>query len=101
MRSFIEQRDEFARLYAFYCANHHFAGQLLTNLAKEHTPDMYERIMQLQRDLGHSLDLRASLLKPVQRILKYHLLLGQAALKLREAQTDDSVLLRLEAAFLS
>lgn len=65
------QKENFFRLYSFYCQNITRSEQLRESLSVEG-----ESILQrCQRKLGHKLPLAAYLLKPVQRITKYQLLL--------------------------
>jgi len=55
-------------MYATYCKNKPHSENFLS------TTDV-TFLTQCQRDLHHVLDLRSYLLKPVQRIMKYHLIL--------------------------
>lgn len=64
------QRDTFYRLYSYYCQNIPKAEQL-----RETMTDCNPFFQTCQRKLGHKLPLAAYLLKPVQRITKYQLLL--------------------------
>ena len=64
------QRDTFYRLYSFYCQNIPRSDRLRETLVDTHL-----FLQECQKRLGHKLPLAAYLLKPVQRITKYQLLL--------------------------
>lgn len=64
------QRDTFYRLYSFYCQNIPRSERLRETLVDTHL-----FLQECQKRLGHKLPLAAYLLKPVQRITKYQLLL--------------------------
>ena len=66
-------------LFAFACfflsSFPHLSLKHVYNVSRE-CIHVYESFLQIcQRELGHNLSLDAYLIKPVQRILKYHLLL--------------------------
>ncbi|XP_043652755.1 uncharacterized protein LOC122619715 isoform X2 [Drosophila teissieri] len=67
---FVERRDTFYQLYSFYCQNIQRSEKLRETLVDTH---MFFQECQIR--LGHKLPLAAYLLKPVQRITKYQLLL--------------------------
>ncbi|KAL3290289.1 hypothetical protein HHI36_023634 [Cryptolaemus montrouzieri] len=67
---FIQEKDNFYQLYSYYCQNLSTSEQVRENLV-----DSYMFFETCQKKLGHKLPLAAYLLKPVQRITKYHLLL--------------------------
>ncbi|KAH9631533.1 hypothetical protein HF086_004694 [Spodoptera exigua] len=67
---FVEKRDTFFRLYSYYCQNIPRSERLRETLVDTH---LFLQACQLR--LGHKLPLAAYLLKPVQRITKYQLLL--------------------------
>ncbi|KAK9889312.1 hypothetical protein WA026_004592 [Henosepilachna vigintioctopunctata] len=67
---FIREKDNFYHLYSNYCQNLSASEQVRENLL-----DSYMFFETCQKKLGHKLPLAAYLLKPVQRITKYHLLL--------------------------
>ena len=69
---FVRNNDGF-RIYAQYCTNYPSAVEVLTMIMKD--PHLSEVFKNQQLSLCHNLPLGAYLLKPVQRILKYHLLL--------------------------
>ncbi len=69
---FVNEKDGFV-IYTDYCTNYPRAVEVLTDFMR--TPHTAEVFKRQQVTLGHSLPLGAYLLKPVQRILKYHLLL--------------------------
>ncbi|KAI1287567.1 Pleckstrin homology domain-containing family G member 1 [Halotydeus destructor] len=60
-------------VYTQYCTNYSRAVSLLTDLMKK--KEMAEMFRERMVTLKHNLPLSSYLLKPVQRILKYHLLL--------------------------
>ncbi|XP_054091224.1 uncharacterized protein Mcf2l_1 isoform X2 [Zeugodacus cucurbitae] len=67
---FVQRRDTFYRLYSFYCQNIPRSDRLRETLVDTHL-----FLQECQKRLGHKLPLGAYLLKPVQRITKYKLLL--------------------------
>lgn len=69
---FVKNKDKFV-IYGHYCTNYPSALETLTKcMAHQNLADIFK---QRQLVLGHNLPLGAYLLKPVQRVLKYHLLL--------------------------
>lgn len=70
MLCFYFQRETFFRLYSYYCQNIPRSERLRETLVDTH---LFLQACQLR--LGHKLPLAAYLLKPVQRITKYQLLL--------------------------
>ncbi|XP_055839224.1 uncharacterized protein LOC129907162 [Episyrphus balteatus] len=71
-KCFIDLRDGFD-VYTTYCTSYPEAISLLTSLLQEsHTNAL---LTSTQKMLHHTLPLGSHLLKPVQRILRYHLLL--------------------------
>ncbi|XP_026671581.1 uncharacterized protein LOC108627004 isoform X2 [Ceratina calcarata] len=70
--TFIKHNSGF-KVYTEYCTNYPDTVSVLTDLmSKEETAQAFR---ERQAALGHALPLGSFLLKPVQRILKYHLLL--------------------------
>ncbi|XP_066965986.1 guanine nucleotide exchange factor DBS-like isoform X4 [Macrobrachium rosenbergii] len=67
---FVQRKDSFHRLYSLYCQNKPQSEELRRQVG-DHNPFFKE----CQRRLHHKLPLGAYLLKPVQRITKYQLLL--------------------------
>lgn len=67
---FVQRRDIFFRLYSYYCQNIPRSERLRQQI---HTEPQF--LATCQQKLGHKLPLAAYLLKPVQRITKYQLLL--------------------------
>ncbi|XP_020815342.1 guanine nucleotide exchange factor DBS-like [Drosophila serrata] len=67
---FVQRRDTFYRLYSFYCQNIPRSERFRETLV-----DTHFFFQECQKRLGHKLPLAAYLLKPVQRITKYQLLL--------------------------
>ena len=107
---FIEHGDRF-NVYGVYCTNFPRAVSLLSELRNAYQrqkrastgtlrrtssavagkqedvelASQYEFITAQQKRVGHSLPLASHLLKPVQRILKYHLLLEGVQVAFRES----------------
>uniref|UniRef100_A0A915B409 Pleckstrin homology domain-containing family G member 1 n=1 Tax=Parascaris univalens TaxID=6257 RepID=A0A915B409_PARUN len=69
-KCFIDSAEGF-KDYITYCTNFQKMVETLNNLMKNNT--IAETLTIRQSILGHSLPLSAYLLKPVQRVLKYHL----------------------------
>ncbi|KAK1330214.1 LOW QUALITY PROTEIN: hypothetical protein QTO34_010400, partial [Cnephaeus nilssonii] len=69
------QRSEDFDIYTLYCMNYPSSLALLRDLSL--SPPAALWLQERQAQLRHSLPLQSFLLKPVQRILKYHLLLQE------------------------
>ncbi|XP_021944470.2 uncharacterized protein LOC110842908 isoform X1 [Folsomia candida] len=69
-KCFVTKNEGFS-IYTQYCTNYPRTMSLLTEMMRHSSKLFRER----QSVMGHSLPLGSYLLKPVQRILKYHLLL--------------------------
>lgn len=69
------QRSEDFDIYTLYCMNYPSSLALLRELSL--SPPATVWLQERQAQLRHSLPLQSFLLKPVQRILKYHLLLQE------------------------
>ncbi|XP_037793760.1 guanine nucleotide exchange factor DBS-like [Penaeus monodon] len=67
---FVQRKDTFHRLYSLYCQNKPQSEEL-----RRQVGDQNPFFKECQRRLHHKLPLGAYLLKPVQRITKYQLLL--------------------------
>ncbi|XP_045623388.1 guanine nucleotide exchange factor DBS isoform X2 [Procambarus clarkii] len=67
---FVQRKDSFHRLYSLYCQNKPQSEEL-----RRQVGDSNPFFKECQRRLHHKLPLGAYLLKPVQRITKYQLLL--------------------------
>ncbi|CAH1980535.1 unnamed protein product [Acanthoscelides obtectus] len=67
---FLQKRDSFFKLYSFYCQNISKSEEM-----RESAVELHSFFQSCQQKLGHKLPLAAYLLKPVQRITKYQLLL--------------------------
>ncbi|XP_076644027.1 guanine nucleotide exchange factor in mesoderm isoform X2 [Halictus rubicundus] len=70
--TFIKHNSGF-KVYTEYCTNYPRTVSVLTDLMSQE--DAANAFRERQAALGHALPLGSFLLKPVQRILKYHLLL--------------------------
>ncbi|UMM35728.1 hypothetical protein L5515_008216 [Caenorhabditis briggsae] len=71
-RCFVDNCGKFED-YIEYCTNYHRMMSTLYHLQQQ--PLVAKALQERQQALNHSLQLSAYLLKPVQRILKYHLFL--------------------------
>ncbi|RCN43282.1 RhoGEF domain protein [Ancylostoma caninum] len=69
-RCFVDSAGKFED-YIVYCTNYHRMIATLAQLQQQ--PHLAAALSQRQTALGHALPLSAYLLKPVQRVLKYHL----------------------------
>ena len=65
------QTEDLHSLYSYYCQNIPQSEELRRQVGEQNNPFL----RQCQTNLGHKLPLSAYLLKPVQRITKYQLLL--------------------------
>ncbi|XP_055379817.1 uncharacterized protein LOC129610976 isoform X2 [Condylostylus longicornis] len=72
-KCFIDLNQKF-EVYTIYCTSYPAAISLLTSLLQASQTNAL--LTSTQKQLQHTLPLGSYLLKPVQRILKYHLLLG-------------------------
>ncbi|XP_055001716.1 pleckstrin homology domain-containing family G member 2 isoform X2 [Sorex araneus] len=71
---FVQRSEEFD-IYTLYCMNYPSSLALLRELSLSPSAALW--LQDRQTQLQHSLPLQSFLLKPVQRILKYHLLLQE------------------------
>ena len=69
-KTFLEYSEDIKRIYCRYCGNMEAARLSVEQLMEEDTI-----LQNFQRQLGHQLPLSSYLLKPVQRLTKYQLLL--------------------------
>ncbi|KAK7104177.1 uncharacterized protein [Littorina saxatilis] len=69
---FVKHNNGFV-IYTDYCTNYPRAVEVLTRFMQD--TELSEVCKECQQSLGHGLPLGAYLLRPVQRVLKYHLLL--------------------------
>ncbi|CAI4225187.1 unnamed protein product [Auanema sp. JU1783] len=91
-RCFVESSGKFED-YISYCTNYHRMLGTLTNLQQQ--PQLSSALLDRQNALGHALPLSAYLLKPVQRILKYHLFLENMMKNLPNSlSADDKAVIR-------
>ncbi|XP_037675344.1 pleckstrin homology domain-containing family G member 1 isoform X2 [Choloepus didactylus] len=87
---FVSKSEEF-HIYTQYCTNYPRSVAVLTECMRNKTLAKFFR--ERQETLKHSLPLGSYLLKPVQRILKYHLLLHEIENHLdKDAEGSDVVL---------
>lgn len=75
------------KVYTEYCTNYPRTVSVLTDLMGRN--DTAKAFRERQAALGHALPLGSFLLKPVQRILKYHLLLENLS---KEYEADETQL---------
>ncbi|XP_041469460.1 uncharacterized protein LOC121419177 isoform X3 [Lytechinus variegatus] len=85
---FLEVEDEFC-IYTKYCTNYPKAVDVLTECMQD--PVISDFFREQQAQLNHGLALGAYLLKPVQRILKYHLLFQDMMKHYKEEQGRDVI----------
>ena len=91
------RNEEGFKKYTEYCNNYPRAVEVLASAQR--LPMMAEFFKGCQLALGHMLPLGAYLLKPVQRILKYHLLLADLLKQYgKHVQKDDEAHQELTAA---
>ncbi|NXU16459.1 PKHG3 protein, partial [Pardalotus punctatus] len=83
---FVTRSQEFA-IYTQYCNNYPSSVAALTECMRSKVQARFLR--ECQERLRHALPLGAYLLKPVQRILKYHLLLQEIARHFEHKVGDD------------
>uniref|UniRef100_A0A1B6BYK0 DH domain-containing protein n=1 Tax=Clastoptera arizonana TaxID=38151 RepID=A0A1B6BYK0_9HEMI len=86
---FVENNDGFS-IYTEYCTNYPRTVSVLTELMRQEATVKLFRERQLS--LHHTLPLGSYLLKPVQRILKYHLLLQNIVKQSSETKNGYSVI---------
>ena len=72
-RTFLSHCSELRSLYSSYCQNMPSARQAITDLGGENNPASI--LHHCQTEAGHQLPLSSYLLKPMQRLTKYQLLL--------------------------
>ncbi|XP_072162827.1 uncharacterized protein [Diadema setosum] len=95
---FMDNSKNLHEAYAQYCRNHDDASALLEKY--EENPEVQEYInqgLELVRQSTNCWDLASFLIKPVQRILKYHLLLAELY-KYTEEDHQDKATLKLALA---
>ncbi|NXT27257.1 PKHG3 protein, partial [Syrrhaptes paradoxus] len=83
---FVTRSQEFA-IYTQYCTNYPSSVAALAECMRSKAQARFLR--ECQERLRHALPLGAYLLKPVQRILKYHLLLQEIAKHFEHKSGDD------------
>ena len=72
---FLSRKQQFVSEYTIYCNNYPNACLILKDINVNHNLKALSNFRICQQSLGHMLPLGAYLLKPVQRILKYPLLI--------------------------
>ncbi|KAK6191099.1 hypothetical protein SNE40_002844 [Patella caerulea] len=76
--SFVKYAEDMKNTYAPYCRNH---DEVITTLEKYNAvpviKEYFQRIITKMKEKCNVFDLDALLIKPIQRILKYPLLLGE------------------------
>ncbi|XP_065894249.1 uncharacterized protein [Dysidea avara] len=96
---FLQHESNFYQ-YEHYCRNFPTASQKLQDLIDNDT-DIITFMLQCQQSLNHALPLQALLIKPVQRVLKYHLLLANITKKLTPDFTGYTNLCKAHATMMS
>ncbi|KRY17559.1 Guanine nucleotide exchange factor DBS, partial [Trichinella patagoniensis] len=84
-RTFLDHTDHF-QIYITYCLNKPLSEALL-----KQCPEGYSFLQMCQDRAGHALPLSAYLLKPVQRVTKYQLLLKELARSVDRTEGSDQV----------
>ncbi|XP_069133070.1 dynamin-binding protein-like [Argopecten irradians] len=91
---FVSLAEDMKNVYAPYCRNH---DDVITILEKYHTNssinEYFERMLDIMREQTVIFDVEALLIKPVQRILKYPLLLNELIKTTEENHKDKLELL--------
>ncbi|OAF69696.1 hypothetical protein A3Q56_02531 [Intoshia linei] len=85
MAQVFEKKETKFDVYKYYCRNKIISESILNALGHD---NVY--FMECQKQLNHRLPLSAYLLSPIQRITKYHLLLGQLAKFTKNANQTTS-----------
>ncbi|CAH0598715.1 unnamed protein product [Chrysodeixis includens] len=88
-RCFVNNTTGFS-VYTSYCTGYPRTMERLAALASE--PHSAREFRERQLELGHLLPLASYLLKPVQRILKYHLLLQNVVKQCASRETEYALL---------
>ncbi|KAG5441820.1 Pleckstrin y domain-containing G member 1, partial [Clonorchis sinensis] len=73
-RVFINLENQFSVLYVSFCTSYPRALQILQHAERNQTV-LWNHLAQCQQSLGHKLTVSNYLLKPVQRILQYRMIL--------------------------
>ncbi|OON14009.1 RhoGEF domain protein, partial [Opisthorchis viverrini] len=73
-RTFINLENQFSALYVSFCTSYSRALQILHHAERNQTV-LWNHLTQCQQSLGHKLPVSTYLLKPVQRILQYRMIL--------------------------
>ncbi|KAK2154175.1 hypothetical protein LSH36_275g08005 [Paralvinella palmiformis] len=92
---FVEVKDEMKRVYAPYCRNHDDVLALLTKYEKD--PDIqacFNQMIEFMREKMSVFDLGSVLIKPIQRILKYPLLLNELLKSTEDDHPDKAHLIQ-------
>ncbi|CAL8084143.1 unnamed protein product [Calicophoron daubneyi] len=73
---FLDNASQFEQLYAEFCV--HYPRSLASvEREKRNESELWQKLLMRQQQLGHQLSVETYLLKPVQRVLKYQLLLQE------------------------
>ncbi|VDP75238.1 unnamed protein product [Echinostoma caproni] len=75
-RVFLNNARQFEYLYVDFCINYCKSIRTLQD-AKQSRASLWKKLIVCQQNLGHQLPVETYLLKPVQRVLKYQLLLQE------------------------
>ncbi|CAH8834795.1 unnamed protein product [Trichobilharzia szidati] len=86
---FLDNAKQFEELYVEFCLNYPKSIHLLEEEQKSRT-EVWTYLINCQLELQHQLPLATYLLKPVQRVLKYQLLLQECLRHLNQLVTELS-----------
>jgi hypothetical protein len=96
---FIDLKDEIQKIYAIYCRNHDNVISILEKYeSNEEVMDYINERLTVMRRQSTVFDLGSVLIKPVQRILKYPLLLSELVKVTEDDHVDKPHLLTAVAA---
>ncbi|KAF0990043.1 hypothetical protein HZS_112, partial [Henneguya salminicola] len=95
-RQFIYLKDEFIQIYGIYCIN--YVNAMFKLEQANHDSEFKEFIDTTMNKLGQKLSIASYLLKPVQRILKYQLLLHSLADALKKIDLPNDITIESQLA---
>ncbi|XP_065051691.1 uncharacterized protein LOC135681251 isoform X2 [Rhopilema esculentum] len=92
---FLNKAHGFNSLYVQYCTNYPESAAFLTEILKD--KEISDFFAERQKASGHTLPIDSYLMKPVQRILKYHLLFKDMAKHFRQEEDGYEIVLTAAA----